>query len=101
MAERMSAELKQKTAAALAELTAAVCRYGRVVYANSLGAEAMVLTDLIWSHVPGIDMFSVDTGRLPEETHELLERLQRRYGRSVRVVYPDAQALETLVRTQG
>lgn len=101
MGERLPAELQQKTAEVLEQLQTSVRRHGRVVYSNSLGAEAVVLTDLIWTHVPEIDMFSIDTGRLPEETHELLERLQRRYGRNVRVVYPDAAALEELVRAQG
>ena len=57
-------------------LGAALERHGRLVYSNSLGAEAIVLTDLIWSHFPQIEMFSIDTGRLPEETYALLERLQ-------------------------
>ena len=61
----------------------------------------MVLTDIIWTHVPEIDIFSIDTGRLHEETYELLEKLQRRYKRRMRVVYPDAQALEQLVADQG
>ena len=32
--------------------------YGKVVYSNSLGAESMVLTDLIWTQVPQIEIFS-------------------------------------------
>ncbi|HKZ73710.1 MAG TPA: phosphoadenylyl-sulfate reductase, partial [Steroidobacteraceae bacterium] len=51
--------------------------------------------------VPEIDIFSIDTGRLHEETHTLLDRLQRRYGPRIRVVHPDAQALEALVRARG
>jgi len=101
MGEVLTLELEQKAAAVREHLAAAVHEYGRVVYANSLGAEAMVLTDIIWSHVPEIDMFSIDTGRLHEETYELLEKLQRRYKRKLRVVYPDAQALESLVFAQG
>lgn len=97
----MNLELEQKTAAVRERLAAAVGEYGRVVYSNSLGAEAMVLTDIIWSSVPEIDVFSIDTGRLPEETYELLEKLQRRYKRNLRVVYPDAEALEGLVAAQG
>ena len=97
----MNLELEQKAAATRERLVAAVREHGKVVYSNSLGAEAMVLTDLIWSHVPEIDIFSIDTGRLPEETYELLEKLQRRYKRNIRVVYPDAQALEKLVLAQG
>jgi phosphoadenosine phosphosulfate reductase len=82
-------------------LRQAVSEYGKVVYANSLGAEAMVLTDLIWRHVPGIDIVSVDTGRLPEETLGLLERLERRYERRIKVFYPDASSIERYVRENG
>jgi phosphoadenosine phosphosulfate reductase len=90
-----------KAAAVQARLGDALPRYGRLVYSNSLGAEAVVLTDIIWTHLPQIEVFSIDTGRLHEETYELLERLQRRYQRRLRLVYPDAQALEALVARQG
>jgi phosphoadenosine phosphosulfate reductase len=101
MATDLSLDLKHKADAARTGLAAALRRFGRLIYSNSLGAEAMVLTDLIWSHLPEIEVFSIDTGRLHEETYELLEKLQRRYQRRVRLVYPDAQALEALVATQG
>jgi phosphoadenosine phosphosulfate reductase len=101
MAELPAPDLEQKAAAVRALLGRALEQHGRVVYANSLGAEAMVLTDIIWTHLPQIDVFSIDTGRLHEETYALLERLQRRYQRTVRVVYPDAAALERLVARQG
>ncbi len=101
MAELAALGLERKAAAAHAQLAAALARHGRLVYSNSLGAEAMVLTDIIATQLPEIDMFSIDTGRLYEETHELLEKLQRRYRRAIRVVYPDAAALERLVARQG
>jgi len=97
----LTLELEQKAAAVREQLASALREHGRVVYSNSLGAEAMVLTDIIWSDVPGIDMFSIDTGRLHEETYELLEKLERRYKRSLRLVYPDARELEGLVSAQG
>ncbi len=90
-----------KAANVRARLAAALTRHGRLIYSNSLGAEAMVLTDIIWTHLPQIEMFSIDTGRLHEETYGLLQKLQQRYGRKIRVVYPDAQALEQLVARQG
>jgi phosphoadenosine phosphosulfate reductase len=90
-----------RVTASLALLRQAVDAYGRVVYASSLGAEAMVLTDLIWTHVPGIDIVSIDTGRLPEETLTLLERLERRYQRRIKLYYPDAQAVQSYVREHG
>jgi phosphoadenosine phosphosulfate reductase len=101
MGELLNLELEQKAAAVRERLAAAVGEYGRAIYSSSLGAESIVLTDIIWSHVPAIDIFTIDTGRLPEETYELLGRLQGRYKRSLRVVYPDAKALEALVTAQG
>jgi phosphoadenosine phosphosulfate reductase len=101
MAAVLSLDLKQKVDAVRAELAAALRQFGRLIYSNSLGAEAMVLTDVIWSHLPEIEVFSIDTGRLHAETYELLEKLQRRYQRRVRLVYPDAQALEALVAAHG
>jgi phosphoadenosine phosphosulfate reductase len=93
--------LAAKVGASLALLRQGVQEYGRVVYASSLGAEAMVLTDLIWTQVPGIDIVSIDTGRLPEETLTLLERLERRYRRRIKLYYPDAQAVQAYVRKHG
>jgi phosphoadenosine phosphosulfate reductase len=101
MGEVLTLELEQKATAVRDLLAEAVQRHGKVVYSNSLGAEAMVLTDIIWSHVPEIDIFSIDTGRLHQETYDLLERLERRYRKRIRLVHPDSQALEALVASQG
>lgn len=101
MGDLLTLDLQHKAASVRQFLAAAVRDHARVVYANSLGSEAMVLTDIIASHLPQIDIFSIDTGRLPEETYDLLARLEERYGSRIRLVYPEAKALQSLVATQG
>src|SRR5450755_1196581 len=101
MGDVLSLDLEHKATALRQFLGAAVREHARVVYANSLGAEAMVLTDIIAAHIPEIDIFSIDTGRLPEETYDLLARLSERYGARIRLVYPDSKGLQSLVSTQG
>jgi phosphoadenosine phosphosulfate reductase len=101
MGNLLTLDLEQKAAGVRETLKEAVREHGRVVYSNSLGAEAMVLTDIIWTHVPEIDIFSIDTGRLPQETYELLEKLELRYKKRIRLVYPDTAAVEALVARQG
>ena len=101
MGELLNLELEQKAVSVRERLGAAVRDHGRVVYSNSLGAEAMVLTDIIWTHVPQIDIFSIDTGRLYSETYDLIERLQQRYGRSLKIYYPKASDLEGWVSENG
>ena len=93
--------IEQKAEAVRSALAAAVRTQGRVVYANSLGAEAMVLTDIIWTHVPQIEIFSIDTGRLHQETYDLIEKLQWRYRRTLRLVHPHAEALERFAAERG
>jgi phosphoadenosine phosphosulfate reductase len=101
MAELLTPELEVKAAAVRTLLGNALHEHRRVVYSSSLGAEAMVLTDIIWSHLPEIDVFTIDTGRLHEETYQLLGRLQQRYRKKLRVIYPEARALEELVSAHG
>jgi phosphoadenosine phosphosulfate reductase len=86
---------------AVGVLEAAVQAHERVVYSNSLGLESIVLTDLIWMHVPEIRIFTIDTGRLHEETRELLERIESRYRRRMDVYYPQAAAIEAWVSEHG
>lgn len=94
-------ELAHKVAAAVAVLHRAVAQFGRVVYASSLGAEAMVLTDLIWTQVPQIDIVTIDTGRLHPESLDLLARLEARYQRHMRLFFPEARAVERFVGEHG
>ena len=99
--EQLSTRLDTLVRDTRALLEHSVREYKDVVYSNSLGAEAMVLTDIIFTHVAEIGMFTLDTGRLPDETLALLDRLERRYQRRIDVFYPDANALEQYVRDNG
>jgi thioredoxin-dependent adenylylsulfate APS reductase len=60
------------------------------ILANAFGPESMVMTDLIAKHELDIDIFSIDTGRLPEETHALAHSVHQRYGPVIQMVSPDA-----------
>ena len=52
-------------------------------------------------HAPAIGVFTLDTGRLPEETHALIDRVRDRYGIAIDVYLPDAARVESFVRTHG
>jgi phosphoadenosine phosphosulfate reductase len=75
--------------------------HSSVAFANSLGAEDMVLMDLITKHAPGIEIFSIDTGRLPAETYDLIERAIKNYRRKIIVYFPEQSAVENYVRING
>jgi phosphoadenosine phosphosulfate reductase len=60
--------LEEKVKSTLEQLVAIAADFSPAVFANSLGAEDMVLTDLILNHGLSIGIFSLDTGRLPQTT---------------------------------
>lgn len=95
----MSLEHKIKRVRTL--LTAAQKSYAPVVFANSFGAEDMVLTNLIGRHYPAIEMFTLDTGRLPEETYSLMQQVEDRYHIHIRLYFPESAAVEKYVAQYG
>jgi len=70
-------------------------------FSTSFSAEDMVLLDLMQRHALPIGALTLDTERLPEETYALMQQVEARYGRVVRTVFPDAQAVATLVAANG
>ena len=92
---------KARTEETLALLKRISARHAPAVLASSFGAEDMVLTDLIGRHALQIRIFTLDTGRLPEETHALIDRTRERYGLPVDLYTPDARALQQFVREHG
>lgn len=78
-------------------------RFGsqRLALVSSFQAEASVLIDMAWRIHPQVRVVTVDTGRLPEETHQIIDRVRERYGITVEVVMPDPQLVGRMVRRHG
>jgi len=84
------------------ELLARIERdFAPAAFASSFGAEDMVLTDLIASEFPGIQIFTLDTGRLPAETVVLMHNAQAHYDVTFAVYQPEAAAVEAYVKKNG
>jgi phosphoadenosine phosphosulfate reductase len=94
-------ELDKKIADTIAVLQQAAREFKQVVFANSLGAEDMVLTDLIAKYQPDIQMFSLDTGRLPKETYDLIQEVSQQYTIPLHVYFPDSKLVEEYVAQHG
>ncbi|MCV2218740.1 phosphoadenylyl-sulfate reductase [Thauera sp. Sel9] len=104
LSDALRATVGAKAAAALALLRESVAEFGtagELTFANSFGAEDMVLTDLILSNALPIEVFSLDTGRLPAETYTLMGEVEQRYGTRLKVFFPDSSSVENFVRSHG
>lgn len=74
---------------------------GGVVFSSSLGQEDQVITDAIYQNDIGVEVFTIDTGRLFNETYELLEKTQARYKKTLRIYFPESTDVEQFVHTKG
>jgi phosphoadenosine phosphosulfate reductase len=76
-------------------------RYERVALVASLQAESIVLIDMASRLRPGVEVITLDTGRLPEETHDLIDVVRRRFPITLRVVTPEPADVESMVASHG
>ena len=99
--QALLASVTSKTTAARALLRQIAGDFAPAVFANSLGAEDMVLTDLIVGDKLNIEIFSLDTGRLPLETYDLIAEVKKHYGLALKLYYPRHDLVETYTRDNG
>ncbi len=68
----------------------------------SFGApEGLVLLDMMHRIDPASRVFVLDTGRLPQATYDLIDRVRDRYDKTVEVIFPDADRVQSMVRDNG
>lgn len=74
----------------------------RIALSCSFGApEGMVLLDMMHRIDPAVRVFVLDTGRLPQATYDLIDRVRDRYDKNVEMIFPDAERVQAMVRTDG
>jgi phosphoadenosine phosphosulfate reductase len=99
---RQTAGFDERLAATLQILReAAAAHPGTVIQSTSLGAEDMVVTDLIARHQLPIAIGTLETGALHAETVALIGRIEQRYGLKVDVYSPVETAVVEFVKTHG
>lgn len=73
----------------------------KITFATSMGAEDQVITSMISSIAKNMDIITLDTGRLFQETYDLIQTTNSRYGIKIRVIFPDAEKVEEMVSKKG
>jgi thioredoxin-dependent adenylylsulfate APS reductase len=72
----------------------------RIALSNSLQTEDMVVLDIAWRIEPKVRVFTLDTGRLHQETYDMMDRVRERYG-ALEILFPDSAEVEAMVRSKG
>ncbi len=74
---------------------------GKVALASSMSIEDQVLTDMIVKLDRSARIFTLDTGRLPYETYNLIDRTNESYNIKIDVIFPDNNLVEDMVKNKG
>ena len=72
-----------------------------IALASSFGAEDLALIDMMVKINPQARVFTLDTGRLHQETYDIMDLVRARYGIDLEVFYPNTEAVESMVRQHG
>lgn len=90
-----------RLAATKATLEEIAAEFTPAVFASSLAAEDMVLTDLILRNQLNIGIFSLETGRLHAETLGMLDAVKNTYGTAITLFKPEPAAVEAYIQQHG
>jgi phosphoadenosine phosphosulfate reductase len=74
---------------------------GKVVFSTSFGQEDQVITALIATNESAITIFTLDTGRLFQETYDVFHKTLKKYKKEIKVYFPEASAVEKLLEEKG
>ncbi len=72
-----------------------------IKFSSALGEEDQVITHFIGRNKLPISLFTLDTGRLFQETYDLIDLTNKKYGVSIDVYFPDHSDIEKLVKEKG
>ena len=72
-----------------------------IALASSMGIEDQVLTDMCLKASSDFRIFTLDTGRVFQETYDCMEETSKKYGLSYEVVFPDNAAVEKMIQEKG
>jgi phosphoadenosine phosphosulfate reductase len=75
--------------------------YSKVVFSSSFGQEDQVITDVIFRNNLNINVFTLDTGRLFQDTYELMDSTKTKYNKTFDTFFPNTQSVEQLVKEKG
>ena len=98
--EQLAKETEDYSAEELLKLL--VERFGdNIALATSFGAEDQVLTDMLCRTENKPSVFTLDTGRLPEETYQVMQATREKYGIHIDILFPDNKQVEEMVNQFG
>jgi len=94
------AQLQNATPQAI--ITWAIANYAQIGLASSFGAEDVVLIDMLAQIKPDAYVFTLDTGRLPTQTYDVMAAIAKKYPQlQIKTMFPDTESVQNMVQQYG
>jgi len=98
--ESIARELEDKSAEDVLRWALGIF-HPRIAFASSFGAEDVVIIDMLMKIRSDARIFTLDTGRLNQETYDVMDAIRERYNMNIEVYFPDAKEVEDMVNRYG
>lgn len=93
--------LRSKSPQAVVEWALSYFGNQKVALASSLGAEDQVLTDMVLKTDSEAKIFTLDTGRLHQETYDVISEVRKKYNYTIEILFPERESVEEMVNQNG
>ena len=74
---------------------------GKIVFSTSFGLEDQLITHYVFSNNLPIEIFTLDTGRMFEETYKTLRKTEEHYEKKIKVYFPNYKNIQKFVNEKG
>ncbi|MFQ6011474.1 MAG: phosphoadenylyl-sulfate reductase [Nitrososphaerales archaeon] len=79
----------------------AIGKFPRIALSSSFGMEDVVIIDMLSTIKAHVKIVTLDTGRLPQETYDVMDAIREKYGLDIEVYFPETASVEKMVREHG
>lgn len=98
--DRLAEEFESKSAQEILEW--ALHTFGsKIGLSSSFGAEDVAIIDMMSKIDKNVKVFTLDTGRLNQETYDVMDDIRAKYDIKIEVMFPDQKEVEEMVRNLG
>ena len=73
----------------------------KLAKASSFGAEDAAIVDMMFKINSNSRLFTLETGRLPQETFDVMDAVEKQYNTKIEKLYPDQNEVEKMVKEKG
>lgn len=100
MIEKLTEQIQNKSLIEQFEFLAKEFK-GRIAFSTSFGQEDQIISDIILKNNIDIEIFTLDTGRMFEETYKVWNITNKKYNTKIRAYFPDKDEVEKMIREKG